>query len=419
MQRGAKLFVKGGDGNPCGPFRWTAVREWVTIGFFTPADEVRLVDDTTWRPIVEIPELLAKPPGADSNEALKQLQSRAREKKAVGPRAAAYLRILGCPVPPSRLNPFTARQWIGILEELRPQLANATERWAADEESDGRVPSASPDDATPGQLEKLRAIGYSGPDHLTLREARRLISGPPGDEQLRRLRFYGITLPAGAGKEEASELIDRYMREHWETEEVYQAHRKSLMTEVRGRQEPAIAPTTGQPPLAATTGIAATPTESPTAIPNADEAADPRPRRSPFGRSILGLGLAALLVLAIIWSVAKRISGTSVAEPAPFSSQSPEPEVPTYHAQPGRGPLGEPETPQQIRRREFETFVMALKLTGVFGGSEPRASIDGRNYRVGDVVDRPRGVVILRVDAVRLSVVFGDKEENYLERFLQ
>lgn len=419
MQRGAKLFVKSGDGNPCGPFRWTAVREWVAIGFFTPADEVRLIDDTTWRPIVEIPELLATPPGADSNEALKQLQNRAREKKAVGPRAAAYLRVLGCPVPPSRLNPFTARQWIGILEELRPHLADATERWAADEESDGRVPSASPDAATPSQVEKLRSLGYNGPEHLTRREARRLISGPPGEEQLRRLRFYGITLPSGACKEEAAELIDRYMREHWETEEAYQAHRKSLMAEGTGRPEPAIAPTIAQPPVAATPEIAATPAESPTAIPTADEAAEPRPRRSPFGRSNLGLGFAALLIIAILWSVAKRISETSRAVPAPSPSQSTEPEVPSYHAQPGRGPLGEPETPQQIRRREFETFVMSLKLTGIFGGSEPRASIDGRNYRVGDVVDRPRGVVILRVDPVRLSVVFGDKEENYLERFLQ
>src|SRR3990172_11587946 len=116
MKRGAKIFVLGHDGNACGPFRWTAVREWVAVGYFTPDDQVRFDGETDWRPIGTMPELLATPPGFDTNEALHELQHRARETKAVGPRAAAYLNLLGWPPRPQRLNPYTAFQWVRILE---------------------------------------------------------------------------------------------------------------------------------------------------------------------------------------------------------------------------------------------------------------------------------------------------------------
>lgn len=239
MKRGAKLFIKGFDGNECGPFRWTEVREWVAIGYFSPKDEVRLSDESTWSHIETIPELLVTPPSYDVNGPFQFVRGRAREKRAVGPRATAYLKVLGCPVAPGRLNPYTAFRWVGILEDLRPHLANQTENWAADEESKGRVPTVSPTDATPKQIEYLQSLGHAPAKNVTRLEAHRLISGPPSEGQLRRLRFYGVSLPDGACKDEASTLIDSYGRDHPESEAAYQACRETLIAEKYVPQTPA------------------------------------------------------------------------------------------------------------------------------------------------------------------------------------
>lgn len=212
MKRGAKLIIKSFNGSECGPFPWTEVREWVALGYFTPETEVRIFNETQWNPISVFPALLTTPPSYANNTSFQFVRERAREKQPTGPRAAAYLKILGCPVRPDRLNPYTACRWVWFLETLRPQLVNEVERWAADEERHGRVPRASPNDATPRQIEYLRSIGHAVPDRISKKDAERLFSGPPTDGQLRRLNFYGISLPGGSSKEEASATI-RPLRE--------------------------------------------------------------------------------------------------------------------------------------------------------------------------------------------------------------
>ena len=102
--------------------------------------------------------------------------------------------------------------------------------WAAEEEANGRVPAATPDAATAEQIEILRARGHTLPANLTRLEALRLISGPPTEEQLDRLKFYGITLPDGGCQEEVAEIISRQMRENWDSEEAYQAYRRRSVT---------------------------------------------------------------------------------------------------------------------------------------------------------------------------------------------
>jgi hypothetical protein len=397
MIRGAKLFVKGYDGTACGPFRWTAVREWVAIGYFTPADEVRLVDEAAWTRIETLPELVPTPSGYYTNEPLNFAQERAREKKVIGARAAAYLQRLGCPVPPPRLNPYTALQWVKILEELRPHLADATESWAAEEEANDRVPSASPRDATREQIEFLRSAGHDVPVTLTRLDARRLLSGPPTEGQLRRLRFYGVTLPVGACKAEASEQIDRYMREHWETEEAYQAARKRLITEAAERRKPAdewaIRPSP-KPGLnaAGAPSTAPTRTPAPTAAPSVSA---PPPRRRAVTPHVMVSLLVVLGLILVAWFVLKPGTG---AGPTP--------------------PTAAPASPDQIKAPPLRAFAMSLKLTGIVGGPEPWALINDRKYLVGDVIDPSRGIVVLHVNADKRSVTFGDREGNIFERML-
>ncbi|MBI4626781.1 MAG: DUF4339 domain-containing protein [Verrucomicrobia bacterium] len=417
MKRGAKILVLGHDGNACGPFRWTAIREWVAVGYFTPDDQVRFDGETDWRPIGTMPELLATPPGFDTNEALHELQHRARETKAVGPRAAAYLNLLGCPVRPQRLNPYTAFQWVRILEELKPRLANATERWAAEEESFGRAPSASPNDATPAQIEQLRALGCDVPGKLTRLEAHRLISGPPTEGQLRRLRFYGIALPEGACKADASELIDRYVREHWETEEAYQAHRKRLREEAAGRRESA-APSSLQPSAAEVVPDPAGGSPTPVFDP-ANQADAPQSNRPTLTRGAIVACSIVLGITVATWSISERRSGNDSAHHPPPSPKLQGLEAPAADGQRKGSTAAGPESPNPAQGQGLEAFVMSLKLTGIFGGAEPQASIDGRMYRVGDVVDRARGVYVLRVDPDKLSVVFGDREGKIFERVLR
>ena len=140
---------------------------------------------------------------------------------------------------PRRLNPYTANRWVGILQTLRPELKNEVESWASNEESLGRIPSARPDDATPKQTEYLRSIGHTVSGQITRKEAQRLITGAPTEGQLRRLKFYGVPLSADANKEDASYAIDRYIREHPESEGSYQAWKDTSIpkqpTAARGR----------------------------------------------------------------------------------------------------------------------------------------------------------------------------------------
>lgn len=222
MRPGTKLVVKGYDGIECGPFRWTEVREWVGIGYFTADDEVRIADQTEWMRIEVLPTLLKMPPSTVRNDSFNYVRSMASDRLPVGPRAAAYLKVLGCPVHPTRLNPYTANRWVGILQVLRPHLKNEVEDWASHQESHGRTPLASPDQASPKQIAYLRSLGHVVRDGISKQEVERLFSGPPTEGQLRRLKFYGISLPVDASKDDAAIAIDRHVREHPESETAYQ-----------------------------------------------------------------------------------------------------------------------------------------------------------------------------------------------------
>lgn len=420
MTRGTKFFVKGGDGAACGPFRWTAVREWVAVGYFTADDAVRLADVTEWTAIGGIPELMATPPGNETNEALTALRRRASEKKAIAPRTEAYLKRLGCPVRPERLNPYTAFLWVRTMEELNPQHADATERWAAEEASNGRAHSATENDATPAQIETLRAKGIAISVGLTRLQAQRLISGPPTEGQLRRIQFYGITLPEGAGKDEASDLIDRHIRENWDSEEAYQAARRKVDSEWGDGKKtgPVLKLRSAPPPADAKFAAPSTVRQGPSAAPTAHRTVAPRPARRTPSRALIVFGLLGMVVLVVAWAIARKRAGIVPKQVAVGTANAAGQDAVPAEINVARS-VTVMESPDQKRAEQLRVWVVALPLTGIMGGAEPRALIDGGMYRVGDAVDRPRGVVILQIDSEKNTVVFGDGAGSIVRRVLE
>lgn len=397
MKRETRLWVKGGDGSACGPFRWTNIREWVAAGFFTGNDEVRMSESGDWIRIGTMTELLVVPPGDEINDGLNTLIYQAREKTPVGPRAAGYLKRLGCPVRPERLNPKSALHWVRLLEELRPALADQTERWAAEEESKGRVPAATPEHATAAQVAALRSLGREPPANLTWLQARRLISGPPTASQLRRLDFYGLTLPEGACKEEATELIDRHMRSNWAAEEAYRAAR--LDSAPAGADvQPAPMPI-GEPRRhsGAASGPAVAATGGATVASRRQ-----RPKTAIY---VIGLLVVAMGVAVTMTNQADEKSPDRVASPA---APAETPALVTIL-----------EAPNDRVGEHLRAFTASLRITGFMGGTEPRVLIDGRAYRVGDVVDESRRVTVVQVDFDGKTVVLADASGSIVKRVLK
>lgn len=72
-----------------------------------------------------------------------------------------------------------------------------------------------------------------------------------------------------------------------------------------------------------------------------------------------------------------------------------------------------------IAIRSARVLVGKLKFTGIVGGSSPRALIDGRAYRVGDVVDVELGVKIARIDPAKRFVEFTDSSGTSMIRTLE
>lgn len=239
MKRGSKLLIRVPGCPEFGPVAWTQVREWVADTFLLPSDEMRLAQESDWVPISSDPDVCN-----GKQDAMRSDWSRKRE--LLGPRATNYLKTLGCPIPFDRLNRATARNWADILEGKYPERANEVESWATKTESFGETPTALPTDPTTKQIQYLRSIGVELPPDATRRDASRVIGGEATEGQVRRLKFYG-TYKEGLSKDEASQLIDEYVRVHPESELAYQAVRERLIAvEPQSEVRPFAVP--GRPP---------------------------------------------------------------------------------------------------------------------------------------------------------------------------
>jgi hypothetical protein len=412
MKAEVRLFLRGPQGAERGPFRWTVVRDAVALGFLSNADGVRRSDEARWTPVAQRPELLTLPPGYEEDPAFATLRRHARARTPIGPRAAAYLGRLDCPIPLGRLNPRTALHWVRLLEELEPTRADATERWAAEEEAQGRVPAATPAHATAEQIALLQSRGEVVPPGLTRNEARRRISGPPTEEQLERLRFYGVPLPEGACAEEAAELVSRHMRDNFHAEEQFQASRRRLPSGTTPGGDAAKA--AGAPTYRLRTSPEAElrtlplppPAPSPLAAAPTGGGASTSRRRLPLGLVVLG---ATLLAAALIFGLRQWLhrssgpkgkGGTAVSDSA---TTAPRAAVVLQTSDPAQG--------ERLRQR-----VAALELKGIVAGDEPRVAIGDRLLRVGDALDAGRSLVVVAIDPAGRTVTFSDVTGSIVRR---
>lgn len=96
--------------------------------------------------------------------------------------------------------------------------------------------------------------------------------------------------------------------------------------------------------------------------------------------------------------------GSSATVAAPVDVQPaavPEPVAPPPRPEPGAN---------------FKAFVVNLKINGVFQGENARAMLNGKMYRLGEVVDSKLGIVFLRLEPEDKRIVFEDSRGAIMSR---
>jgi hypothetical protein len=83
-------------------------------------------------------------------------------------------------------------------------------------------------------------------------------------------------------------------------------------------------------------------------------------------------------------------------------------------------PAAEPPARTSASRPEpgpgFKTYVVNLKVNGVFQGENARAMLNGKMYRLGEVVDSKLGIVFLRLEPEDKRIVFEDAKGAIMSR---
>jgi hypothetical protein len=64
----------------------------------------------------------------------------------------------------------------------------------------------------------------------------------------------------------------------------------------------------------------------------------------------------------------------------------------------------------------FKAFVVNLKINGVFQGENARAMLNGKMYRLGEVVDAKLGIVFVRLEPEDKRIVFEDSRGAIMSR---
>jgi hypothetical protein len=79
-----------------------------------------------------------------------------------------------------------------------------------------------------------------------------------------------------------------------------------------------------------------------------------------------------------------------------------------------------PPAPAEVQRPEpsanFKAYVVNLKVNGVFQGENARAMLNGKMYRLGEVVDPKLGIVFLRLEPEDKRIVFEDSKGAIMSR---
>ena len=79
-----------------------------------------------------------------------------------------------------------------------------------------------------------------------------------------------------------------------------------------------------------------------------------------------------------------------------------------------------PPAPAEVQRPEpsanFKAYVVNLKINGVFQGENARAMLNGKMYRLGELIDPKLGIVFLRLEPEDKRIVFEDAKGAIMSR---
>jgi len=75
--------------------------------------------------------------------------------------------------------------------------------------------------------------------------------------------------------------------------------------------------------------------------------------------------------------------------------------------------------PSEADLADLKFAVTRLKISGIIGGVTTRAIVNGEVLRVGDIVDRQRGISIFQIEPEKRIVVFADREGRTVSRGME
>jgi len=68
----------------------------------------------------------------------------------------------------------------------------------------------------------------------------------------------------------------------------------------------------------------------------------------------------------------------------------------------------EPPVPPPQPSEVFKQFVVDMRISGIFQGDPPRALVNGKMYRLGDVLEPNRKIELYKIDAEGKQLIFRD-----------
>lgn len=312
------------------------------------------------------------------------------------------------PVSARRLSEEAHRQNLPVPTPSGPVTG---ENWTKPANEETAADRAPPDQGwheepmSDAQLEFIKRFRGSISPTATKGEAANLIDRllrelRPTHRQMAILSFWNRLPGPGEGAREVLAWIEPFLRQDPDRARAWQLFRREHDELVRPEEWRQHAAGVGPAYLAR--------------VKQGGEAALPRPSDLPTGASrlrpvsrwwfrALGGALPAVAVLAIVL-IARKSSHPGAAVPAT--------EPPAVAARPPSSP------PAKASADPTADAVLALKLTGIVDGKEPRALIDGRLYLVGDSVDLERGIKLVWIDVAKQSVDFVDTRGRIYHRSL-
>jgi DNA polymerase III epsilon subunit-like protein len=277
------------------------------------------------------------------------------------------------------------------------------------------------DPMTEAQNAFIRSLGGSIRANASKGEASQLIdtllgNKPITSRQQMVMRFWARERQPGEGPREISEWMDQFYQEDGDRKVAWELFKNESDNGLQG--DPSRVPLGVGPEylrrikLGGRDAVPRFRSSPPTPVitPTSVEVTESRTSRTPY---VLGAAVGLLAIVLVIGFVTKKPSQpetSSITEPTPTTAKvAPSPKASTMpSALPAAKKSGS----------ALRAAVTGLRVTGIIGGPNPRAIIDGQMYRTGDIVDPQRGYRITKIDADKRSIDFTDQENNTATRIL-